>query len=164
MAYGIVRTDLMYGTKNPTGIVNLRYSPSGTDTAIQNGNVVLLGALDTDERDVVVAGTPAANSSLSLIAIVAEPEIVADERKKDLGDFINEAGAVVRGYKLHSGDEFSVTADAITPIVGTAPAVNQIVELQADVKMILVETPTSQSTKVGTVIAIEGDYIVIQVV
>jgi hypothetical protein len=164
MAYAIFRSDLMWATKNPAGIVNLKYSPSGTDTPIENGNVVLLGNLDTNERDVFIASTPAANSAIGSIAIVAEPEVNVDEREKNLNQFRNPAGAVVRGYKLHSGDMFSVTSDAVTPIIGTAPAANQIVELQAGTKLKLVTTPTSTSTQIGTVIRIEGDYIVIQVV
>ena len=64
---------------------------------------------------------------------------------------------------FRSGDIFSVTAEAVTPINGTAPAAAQLVELQASTKLKLVTEATSQSTQVGTVIGVEGDYIVIKV-
>lgn len=164
MAYGVIRTDRLHGTDNSADLVSVRYSPDSTNQPIENGNAVLLGALDTSNREVFVGATPAVNSALANIAIVAEPEVLADERMKLLSDFRNEAGAVVRAYRPRSGDIFSVTAEAITPIVATAPAVDQIVELDAATKLKLVASLTVGSTKVGTVIGIEGSYIVILVV
>lgn len=163
MAYAICRTDLMSGTKDPALLVSVKYRPSGTDTAIENGNVVLVGSLISGEREVYAGTTPAANSALADIALIATPELMADERKKNLNEFRNEAGEIARGYYLKSKNVFSVTAEAVTPITGTAPAVGQIVELQADTKLKLVASLTSGSTKVGEVIAIEGNYIVIRV-
>lgn len=162
--YGVVRTDLMNGTYNPADLVSVRYSPSATDTAIENGNVVLLGALDTSNREVYVGATPAVNSSLSKIVLIATPEVLADERLQALSDFRNEAGEIARGYRLRSGNIFSVTAAAITPISGTAPAIGQVVELAAATKLKLVTALTGGSTQVGTVIQIDGDYIVISVI
>lgn len=164
MAYCVVRTDRMHGTENSADLVSVRYSPSGTNTAIENGNVVLLGALDTSNREVYVGATPAANSALSKIALIATPELMADERKKRLDDFRNEAGKISRGYMLRSGDIFSITAAGVTPISGTAPAVGQVVELQADTKLKLVASLTSGSTQVGSVVEIDGNYIVIRVI
>jgi len=163
MAYAIVRTDLMSGTTDPALLVSVKYRPSGTDTAIENGNVVLVGALISGEREVYAAATPAANSPLSSIAIIATPEVMVDERKKNLNEFRNEAGEISRGYYTNSRNVFSVTAEAVTPIDATAPAVGQLVELQAGTKLKLVATATAGSTQVGTVIAIEGIYIVIRV-
>ena len=163
MAYAIFRSDRMEGTVNPNAIISGKYLPSGSAEAIQNGNVVQVGALVSGEREVFTLTAPAANTAIGKIAIVATPELLADERKKNLNEFRNEAGEIVRAYMLRSGDIFSVTADALTPIAGTDPAADQIVELQADTKLKLVATPTSQSTQVGTVLGVEGDYIVIQV-
>ena len=162
--YAIVRTDLMSGSSDPALLVSVKYRPAGTDTAIENGNVVLVGSLISGEREVYAASTPAVDSSLSSIALIATPEVMADEWKKNLNEFRNEAGEISRGYYTNSKNVFSVTAEAVTPITGTAPAVGQIVELQASTKLKLVATLTSGSTKVGEVIAIEGDYIVIRVV
>jgi len=165
MSHGKVRTDLMYGTKNPDGLVNFKYVVSNEETAIDNGRVVAITTLDTNERDVYIATTPAANSPLSKIALVASPEVIDDERLKALSDFTNEAGSVARGYILHPGSEFSVTSDCLTPVnASTSPAAGQLVELQADTKLKLVASSyTSGSTEVGEVIAVEGDYIVIRV-
>jgi hypothetical protein len=164
MSYAIVRTDKLHATYNPADLVSVRYSPSATDTAIENGNVVLLGALDTSNREVYVGATPAANSAIGKIALIATPEVMADERKKNLNEFRNEAGEIARGYRLSSGDIFSVTAEAVDAISGTAPAIAQVVELQAKTKFKLVASLTSGSTQVGSIIQIDGDYIVIEVV
>lgn len=160
MAYAIVRTDLMSGTKQPADLVSVKYQVSNVDTAIENGNVALVGALATGEREVYLATTPAADSALNDIVLIATPELNYDERLKNLNQFRNEAGEIARGYRLRSGNIFSVTAEALT---ATTPAVDNIVELQADTKLKVVSSLTSGSTKVGTVIAIEGDYIVIRV-
>lgn len=160
MAYAIVRTDLMSGTKQPADLVSVKYQVSTVDTAIENGNVALVGALATGEREVYLATTPAADSALNDIVLIATPELNYDERLKNLNQFRNEAGEIARGYRLRSGNIFSVTAEALT---ATTPAVGNIVELQADTKLKVVSSLTSGSTKVGTVIAIEGDYIVIRV-
>lgn len=162
MAYAIVRTDLLTGTSDPAFLVSVKYSPSATDTAIENGHVVLVGDLGTDEREVYIGATPTATSPLSSIALIATPEVMVDERKKNLNEFRNEAGEIARGYYLAAKNVFSVTAEAVTPISGTAPAKGQIVELQADTKLKLTATLTSGSTQVGTVIAIEDDFIVIR--
>ena len=82
-----------------------------------------------------------------------------DERKKNLNEFRNEAGEIARGYRLRSGNVYSVTAEALS---GT-PAVGSIVELQAGTKGNVVSTLTAGSTKVGTIIAIEGSYVVIRI-
>lgn len=111
----------------------------------------------------LIVKPPAANSAIAKIALVATPEVLADERKKSLTDFRNEAGAIARGYLLESGDIFSVTAEAVTAIEGTAPAAGQVVELQADTKLKLTASLTSGSTQVGTVLAKEGSWIVVRV-
>lgn len=160
MAYAIVRTDLMSGTKQPADLVSIKYQVSSVDTAIENGNVALVGALGTGEREVYLASAPAVDSALEDVVLVATPELNYDERLKNLNQFRNEAGEIARGYRLRSGNVFSVTAEALT---ATTPAVGNIVELQADTKLKVVSSLTSGSTKVGTVIAIEGDYIVIRV-
>lgn len=160
MAYAIVRTDLMSGTKQPADLVSIKYQVSSVDTAIENGNVALVGALGTGEREVYLASAPAVNSALEDVVLVATPELNYDERLKNLNQFRNEAGEIARGYRFRSGNVFSVTVEALT---ATTPAVGNIVELQADTKLKVVSSLTSGSTKVGIVIAIEGDYIVIRV-
>ena len=153
MAHGVVRTDKLYGTDNRSGMVSVRYQPSNVKTDIDNGNVVLLGALETGSREVYVGATPAADSVLTDVALVASPEVMYDERKKNLDEFYNEAGKIVRGYRLHTGDIFSVTKDALDGAAN--PAIGDVVELKAGTKLNVVAAATgatSGSTVVGKVI------------
>lgn len=149
--YAVVRTDNLAGTTDGSKLVSVKYLPSGTATAIENGNFVLLGDLVSGQREVFTGATPARDSAINNVALVASVELMYDERKKNLTEFRNEAGDIVRGYLLQSGDIFSVTVDALDK----APTVGQIIELQAGTKGKVVSSLTSGSTKIGTVIAIE---------
>jgi hypothetical protein len=102
MSYASVRLD----RADYPEVISLKYLPSDTATAIENGNVVLVGALVSDEREIFDCETPAANSSLSKIALVYTPELLADERKKRLYEFRNEAGAIARGYMIDLCSDF----------------------------------------------------------
>lgn len=159
MAKGVIRTDKMSGTINPKDLVSLKYYVSTVATAIENGRVVKVGALDTNQREVFTCATPAANDALSDIAIIASEEVDKEKSFNNLNEFENKAGAILRGYRLTSKDIFSVTKDALD---GTASA-DKFVELQAGTKLKVVAEITSGSTKVGTIIAVEGDWIVIEV-
>ena len=155
--YAVIRTDLMFGTDNRSGLVSVKYMGDGSAaTAIENGNVVKLAGLmptattGVVEREIFKGVTPSASDSIKDIVVLDGVEIDYDERKKDLRDFINEAGAVIRGYRLHSGSIFSVTAEALD---GQA-AVGDIVELQAGTKLKVVSSNTSGSTVVGEIIEV----------
>lgn len=157
MNHGVFRSDLMTGTAVPAELRSLKYMGTGsTATAIDNGCVVKLDSLITGEREVWKAVTPAANDSLANIAIVAGVEVMYDSLKKNLDEYVNEAGKITRGYIPHSHDIFSVTADALNIGESVEPAVGYVVELMAGVKLNVVESLTSGSTRVGTLIAIEN--------
>lgn len=155
MAYGIVRTDNMYGTDVRAGLVSIQYmgADGKTPTAIENGNVLKVGALKSGEREVYVGGAVAANDKIGDVVLVASPEVMYDERKRNLDEFINEAGKNCRGYRLHTGDIFSVTKDALDG--ATTPAVGNIVELKAGTKLNVVATATTNSTTIGKIIAVD---------
>ena len=160
MAKAIVRLDVMHGNDNMNSVKSVQYYTDTTDTstaaAIENGNVVLItDKLVTGQREVFMATTPAAGSPIGQIGLIATPEVDYDERKT-IADFENPAGVPARAYLLHTGDIFSATADAFD----TTPAVGKVVELQADTEMKVVSSLTSQSTQIGTVIAIDtvGSY------
>ena len=156
MAHGVIRTDVMFGTDVCPEVRSARYMGSGsTATEIDNGNVVLLNGLMTGERELYKAVTPAANSAIDQIAIVATPEVMYDERKKNLDEFYNEAGAAIRVYRPHTHDVFSVTADALNIANGVTPAVGYAVELMAGTKLNVAASATNGSTQVGKLIAIE---------
>lgn len=155
MAHGIVRTDNMYGTDVRAALVSIKYmgADGNTPTAIENGNVLKLGALIAGEREVYVGEAVAADDNVNDVVLIASPEVMYDERKKNLDEYINEAGKACRGYHIHSGDIFSVTKDALAG--AATPKVGDIVELAAGTKLKVVTTATSGSTAVGTIIAVD---------
>ena len=164
--HGVVRTDRMYGTDVAANLASVKYMGTGAaEAAIDNGCVVALNGLMDGQREVYKGVTPAANTEKGKIALIATPEVMYDERKKNLEEFENEAGTVCRAYILHENDIFSVTADVLD--ASASIAVGNIVELQAGVKLKVVSAATSSSTTIGKVIAIEKagryTYYVIQV-
>lgn len=126
MAYAVVRTDNLSGILDGARLVSFRFYNSTTPTAIQNGNVVSIGALD--EPGIYKAAAPTAKQALGKLALVAGVEMFYDNLHHNLDEYINAAGKEVRGYILHSGDVFSVTAEALdsTPVAATVG-----VEIQA---------------------------------
>lgn len=154
MAYGIVRTDNMYGTDVRAALVSIKYmgEDGATPTAIENGSVLKVGALVEGEREIYVGGAVAADDKVTDIVLVASPEVMYDEHKKGLDEYINEAGKACRGYHIHSGDVFSVTKEALAGV--EAPAVGNIVELADGTKLNVVASATG-ATIVGTIIAID---------
>ena len=154
--HGVFRSDLMSGTDVAADLVSVKYMGAGsTETAIDNGCVVKLAGLMTGEREVWKGVTPAATDALTDIAIIGSEEVMYDERKKNLDEFENEAGAIARGYIPRARNIFSVTADALNIASGVTPEVGYVVELMAGVKLNVVSSLTSGSTKVGTIVAIE---------
>lgn len=153
--YGIVRTDNMYATDVRAGLVSIQYmgADGKTPTAVENGNVLKVGALKDGEREVYVGGAVAAADKVSDVVLIASPEVMYDERKRNLDEFINEAGKNCRGYRLYSGDIFSVTKEALDG--ATTPAVGNIVELKAGTKLNVAAAATSGSTTVGKIIAVD---------
>lgn len=156
--HAVVRTDRMEGTGDRNSLVSIKYIVSTTPTAIENGNVLKRGALIDGEREIFEGSTPAAGDALDDVVLVATPEVMYDERLKNLDDFINEAGKIARAYHLRKGDIFSVTKEALDG--ADSPAVGNIVELKAGTKLNVVASLTTNSTQVGKIIAIEtvGKY------
>ena len=154
MAYGIVRTDNMYGTDVRAALGSIKYmgEDGATPTAIENGSVLKVGALMDGEREIYVGGTVAADDKVADVVLVASPEVMYDERKKNLDEYINEAGKACRGYRIHSGDIFSVTKDVLAGV--EAPAVGNVVELAEGTKLNVAEAATG-ATVVGTIIAVD---------
>ena len=168
MAYGVFRSDLMSGTDVAADLVSVKYMGSGsTATDIENGCVVKLDGLMTGEREIWKGVTPAANTPLNQIAIIGGEEVMYDERKKNLDEFINVKDVAMRGYIPRSRNIFSVTAESLNSASGVTPANGYIVELMAGVKLNVVASATASTTTVGKIIDIEDSgrytYYVIQV-
>lgn len=156
--HAVVRTDNMTGTDVRSQLVSIKYmgADGQTATEIDNGNVLKVGALLDGEREIYAGTDVAADTAITDVVLVASVETMYDERKKNLDEYVNEAGKTCRGYRLHHGDTFSVTAEALT---GT-PAVGSIVELAAGTKLNVAASATASSTTVGTIIAqdVAGRY------
>lgn len=126
MSYCVIRTDLMSATKQPADLVSLRfYDSEGNVAAVENGVIVELQGFEENQREVRKAVAATASSDLNKCAIVAGVELMYDERKKSLDEFINEAGKATRGYIPRSRNIFSVTKDGF--VGGTAPSVGDSV-------------------------------------
>lgn len=151
--YGVVRLDNMSGTTDGTLLRSVRFYDNDKEAAIENGRVVLIGDLLDGQREVRKATAPAATAPLTHIGLVAAPELMYDERKHNLTEFINEAGENVRVYIPHVRDIFSVTAEALD--AAAAIAKGNLVELQAGTKLKVVATATDKSTQVGKIVDIE---------
>lgn len=162
MAHGIVRTDLLGGTDVRAHLVSIEYlgADGKTETDIDNGNVLKVGALKEGEREIYVGSAVEASDALEDIVLIATPELIYDERYQyDIAEFYNKAGVPCRGYRLHSGEIFSVTKDALAG--AEKPAVGDIVELAEGTKLNVASSATSGSTGVGKILAIDtvGKYV-----
>lgn len=155
--YACVRTDNMSGTIMGKDLVSLKY-----DGDIENGNVLAIGDFVEGEREARVGTAPKKNTALNKVALVATPEVVKVKQYNGLGDFINKNGDLVRGYRLISGDIFSVTKEALDG--GAQIKKGAVVELKDNsTKLVAVATPTSETTTVGKIVLVEGDWYVIEV-
>lgn len=157
--HGVVRTDFMHGTNSSAGLHSVKYMVGEEFVAIDNGSVLVLDSLIEGEREIWKAVAPTEGADLGKLVLIATPEVMYDERLRNLSDFYNEAGVAARGYVLHSGDIFSVTA----PVLDGAEdaTVGATVGVQASTKLKV------GGTGLGTVIAIETvgslKYVVIRV-
>lgn len=124
MSYCVIRTDLMSGTNQPADLVSLRfYNAEDNQAEVENGVIVKLEGYEDGEREVMKAKAASASDDLNECAIVAGVEVMYDERKKNLDEYINEAGKAVRGYIPRSRNVFSVTKDGfVSGIVPTKGA------------------------------------------
>lgn len=122
MAYAVVRTDNLTGTFDGSKLRSVLFHEADAAAAIENGNIVLLDSRmeATTQRDVWKAVAPAGEFVEGKIALIASPEVMHDERKKNLDEFRNEAGVNARAYVLEKGNEFAVTEEALegVPAIG----------------------------------------------
>lgn len=120
MAYTVIRTDLMSGTNQPADLVSLRfYNGEDKPAEVENGVIAKLEGYEDGQREVMKAVAASADDDLNDCAIVAGVEVMYDERKKNLDEFINEAGKATRGYIPRSRNIFSVTKEGF--VDGTVP-------------------------------------------
>jgi len=159
--YAAVRTDNMIGTKVGSYLVSLRYPQE-----IENGSVLVIGALEDGSREVRTATAPAASTPLNQLALIASEEIVKDVKIRDVDEFVNLPNSVLRGYRFGTNDIFSVSPMALADDSIATPAVGNFACIASNTKIRLVATATG--TTIGRVIAVETgangeNWIVIQV-
>lgn len=148
MAYTVIRTDLMSGTKQPADLVSFRfYDGEGEVAEVENGVIVKLEGYEDGEREVMKAVAASASDDLNDCAIAAGVEVMYDERKKNLDEYINDAGKIVRGYIPRSRNIFSVTKEGF--VGGTVPTVGADVGIGAGGKI------DAAGTGLGTCVHIE---------
>lgn len=155
MAYAhcICDTSNMAGTRLPSKHINVKLIAD-----VDNGNIVAFDGLASGESEAMAVKQPTATTELHKLALVKAPEVMADERLRNLGDFYNKSGKIVRAYLFEPGDTFRLTKEGID---GT-PTVGHVLEAQAGYKMKDVASAGS-NTVIGTIIAQEGDYFVVRV-
>ena len=149
MAYAIVRTDNMQGTIDGSKLVSFRYHDGNEYAAIENGMVLTLDSLMPNERELWKAVKPAAGQKLGKLILVAGVELMYDERKRNLDEFINEKDANIRGYVLCQGDTFSVTVEACS---ATPSDSDKYITVQEDTKW---SVSASETDAIAELIAIE---------
>jgi len=156
MGYGVIRTDKMFGTRNRAGLASVIYMGSLGDeaTAIENGSIVAIGALIDEDREVFAASDVSLGADIENVVLIATPEVLYDERKQSLDDYINEAGCVCRGYRFHDGDIFSITDNMFSGLA--SPAIGNIVEVGGGTKLNITDQASQGATVIGSIIAIEN--------
>lgn len=155
--YACVRTDNMSGTVEGKNLVSLKYNGE-----IENGSVVAVGDYVDGEREVRIATAPAKDAKVRDLALIATPEVIKDKTYHSIANFINEEGSICRGYRLTSGDIFSVTKEAFAS--GASLKQGSIVELvDNEVKLNAVDSATDSTTAVGKIVLVEDEWYVIEV-
>lgn len=148
MAYTVIRTDLMSGTIQSADLVSLRFYDNSNPANVENGVIVKLEGYEDGEREVMKAVAASSTDDLNDCAVVAGVEVMYDERKRNLDEYINEAGQIVRGYILRSRNMFSVTKEGF--VNGTVPSsVGKAVGIGTGGKI------DAAGTGLGTCVAIE---------
>ena len=138
MAYCVVRTDLMSGTTDPSCLEHGRfYNAHDAQEAIQNGSIVQVGDLEAGERESHKYTDVAAGAVLNDVVLIAEPELITDtSHHKGIADYISPAGKIIRGYRLHQFDEFSVSAEGFTSATRQAAQVGAYVSVAEGTHML----------------------------
>lgn len=150
--YAVCNLDKMSGTEDSSLLVSVKYfDDTDAPAAIENGSIVKLGTLLDGEREVRKATNPSASDAIKDLVLIANPEVIYDETVyHPLSDYTNEAGKVIRGYRFHANDGFSLTAEGFdgTPAKGKYAVVGTSNKLKVS------------DTATGTVIGLIDDVVV----
>lgn len=134
--YTVVNTDSMQGTTDGTQLFSARYHADGKEAAIENGSIVALEGLIEGETEIFKAVAPTADAKAEKLYLVATPELMYEDNKRNLTDFTNKAGATLRLYGLVTRNIFGVTETGFTtkPAVGDGVSVSGVKLAKAGTK------------------------------
>jgi hypothetical protein len=125
---------------------NLESLKFGADAT--NGLFVHVGNLVTGERELHDVVAPSATTfEKQEVVLHASPEVMYDERKYKLADFVLDAGVAGRGYHLTEGDVVTLTSDLFT----AAPTVGQFV-VPDDASSMKLKPSADGTVTVGTTV------------
>lgn len=159
--YTVITREAMASEYDGTKRKSAKFYNSNTPAEIENGMVVKIAGTIAGEREVLKVVAPEGNEDVADLWIVTTPEVVADERKKNLSDFVNEAGQIITIDKLMPNDIFSLTAEGLT---GTASAGHNVGLASAGGVKLVVDAATSgMGTVIGTVLDIANAKVGIMV-
>ena len=124
MSYCVVRTDKPSGEAQMADMLSLRFCTATTN----NGTTTY-----THEHEIYRAVAATSSSDMNDCVIICSPELMYDERKHSLDQFINEAGKPARGYIPRSRNIYSWTKEGF--VNATPPAIGGSVGIGANGKL-----------------------------
>ena len=159
--YTVITREAMASEYDGTKRKSAKFYSSDAPAEIENGMVVKIAGTIPGEREVLKVVAPEGSEDVADLWIVTTPEVVADERKKNLSDFVNEAGQIITIDKLMPNDIFSLTAEGLT---GTASAGHNVGLASAGgVKLVVDAANSGMGTVIGTVLDIANAKVGIMV-
>ena len=159
--YTVITREAMASEYDGTKRKSAKFYNSNTPAEIENGMVVKIAGTIPGEREVLKVVAPEGSEDVADLWIVTTPEVVADERKKNLSDFVNKAGQIITIDKLMPNDIFSLTAEGLA---GTAVAGHNVGLASAGGVKLVVDAATSgMGTVIGTVLDITNAKVGIMV-
>ena len=159
--YTVITREAMASEYDGTKRKSAKFYNAGDPAEIENGMVVKIAGTIPGEREVLKVVAPEGSEDVADLWIVTTPEVVADERKKNLSDFVNEAGQIITIDKLMPNDIFSLTAEGLT---GTAVAGHNVGLASAGgVKLVVDAANSGMGTVIGTVLDIANAKVGIMV-
>ena len=159
--YAVITREAMASEYDGTKRKSAKFYSSDAPAEIENGMVVKIAGTIPGEREVLKVVAPEGSEDVADLWIVTTPEVVADERKKNLSDFVNEAGQIITIDKLMPNDIFSLTAEGLA---GTAVAGHKVGLASAGGVKLVVDAATSgMGTVIGTVLDIANAKVGIMV-
>lgn len=122
MSYCVIRTDLMSGETQAADLVSLRFYDANDEMVeVENGVIAELFGYEEGQREVMKAKAASSSSKIDNCAIIAGVEVMYDERKRNLDEFINPKGKATRGYIPRSRNMYAVTKEGF--VGGVVPEV-----------------------------------------